>query len=71
MPGSNGENQENPQLVNLVPRPEFESAVFCIQRIGCKALNSVIFIWHKIQILASVNMRQTFPNCQRKTEQLL
>jgi hypothetical protein len=31
MPGSTGENQENPQLGKLVPRPEFEPAVFCIQ----------------------------------------
>jgi len=71
MPGSTGENQENPQLGNSVPLPEFEPAIFCVQRIGCKALNWVIFIWHKVQLLAFVNMRQTFPNCQRKTKQLL
>jgi len=28
MPGSNGENQENPHLGKSVPRPEFETCHF-------------------------------------------
>jgi hypothetical protein len=71
MPGSTGENQENPQLGKSLPRPEFEPAIFCIQRIGYKALSWVILILHKVQILAFVNMRQTIPNCQRKIQAIV